>query len=70
VLVYIKILFSFILAFTFFLSSHVFAQVTLDSTFGNNGIVITPTANSSSINTIALQPDGKIMVTGYKKPKP
>jgi uncharacterized delta-60 repeat protein len=43
----------------------VLAQVTLDSTFGNNGIVITPTANSSEINAIALQPDGKIVAAGY-----
>jgi uncharacterized delta-60 repeat protein len=65
VLLCIKIFHSFILAFTFFLSSHVFAQVSLDTTFGNNGIVITPTANSSEINAIALQPDGKIVAAGY-----
>jgi uncharacterized delta-60 repeat protein len=65
VLLRIKIFHSFILAFIFFLSNHVVAQVTLDSTFGNNGIVITPAANSSEINAIALQPDGKIVAAGY-----
>jgi len=34
---------------------------TLDSTFGANGIVTTPNVNASSV---ALQPDGKIVVAG------
>lgn len=40
-------------------------SVSLDSSFGNAGIVITPTPNSSEIISIAIQPDGKIVAAGY-----
>ncbi|MGI8892309.1 MAG: T9SS type A sorting domain-containing protein [Bacteroidia bacterium] len=59
-----KIFIAFFLAFGLF-SPGIFAQVTLDSTFGNNGIVIIPAVNGSEINAIALQLDGKIVAAGY-----
>ena len=38
----------------------------LDDTFGNNGIVITPATNlNSSANSISIQKDNKIVVSGY-----
>jgi uncharacterized delta-60 repeat protein len=37
----------------------------IDSTFGASGKVITPAPNSSEINAIAVQPDGKIAAAGY-----
>jgi len=39
---------------------------TLDSSFGQNGIVISPTGNGwNIIRAIAIQPDGKILAGGY-----
>jgi uncharacterized delta-60 repeat protein len=39
---------------------------TLDSTFGTNGIVITPVGSyGDNINSIAIQADGKIVAAGY-----
>lgn len=57
----IILIFSFILA----VIHYAFTQGATDSTFGNNGIVITPTAYSSDINAITMQPDGKIVAAGY-----
>ncbi|RCJ35362.1 hypothetical protein A6770_16185 [Nostoc minutum NIES-26] len=39
----------------------------LDTSFGNSGIVVTPSSGSNVevINSIALQSDGKIVVTGF-----
>lgn len=39
----------------------------LDSTFGNNGVVFTQIGMSSGITSIALQNDGKIIVAGNTK---
>ena len=42
------------------------ASADLDATFGNGGIVISPfTQYSDWISSIHMQPDGKIVVTGY-----
>lgn len=50
----------------FFSSFYLYSQtVTLDSSFGNGGIVITPTSNSAEIVDIAIQSDGKIVAAGY-----
>jgi uncharacterized delta-60 repeat protein len=39
---------------------------TLDTTFGNGGIVLTPIGRINSTgNALAIQPDGKILVGGY-----
>lgn len=38
----------------------------LDTTFGSNGKVITNLGNRDQGNAIALQPDGKILVAGYR----
>lgn len=38
----------------------------LDSTFGNAGVVISPSPNSSEIKDIAAQPDGRIVAAGYE----
>lgn len=37
----------------------------LDLSFGNNGKVVTTIGNSSNINSIAIQSDGKIVAAGY-----
>lgn len=37
----------------------------LDTSFGSNGIVITPVGERSIGDAIAIQPDGKIVVAGY-----
>lgn len=37
----------------------------LDATFGNQGKVLTTIGNSSAINSIAIQSDGKIIAAGY-----
>lgn len=37
---------------------------TLDSTFGTNGIVVTPLGGSAEINALSIQPDGKIIAGG------
>jgi len=55
----------FALAPAFILPLNIFAQVNLDNSFGNGGIVITTTAPySSEINAIACQADGKIVAVG------
>ncbi|MBI1813780.1 MAG: DUF4215 domain-containing protein [Deltaproteobacteria bacterium] len=39
---------------------------TLDSTFGSNGVVVTPiTSQAEYVTTLALQPDGKLLAAGY-----
>ncbi|MGI8493821.1 MAG: FG-GAP-like repeat-containing protein, partial [Pyrinomonadaceae bacterium] len=39
----------------------------LDTTFGSNGIVITSgNTNDEEIDTLAIQPDGKILAAGYR----
>jgi len=38
---------------------------TLDSTFGNSGLVIIDVNNSDEAYSLAVQPDGKILVAGY-----
>jgi len=38
---------------------------TLDPSFGTGGIVFTPTGTSSRIESIVLQPDGKIVAAGF-----
>lgn len=41
---------------------------TLDSSFGTNGLVVEYTVNNSVMaNAVALQPDGKIIITGQSK---
>ncbi len=37
----------------------------LDNTFGTNGIVTTAIENSSQVNSVAIQSDGKIVVSGW-----
>lgn len=59
----------FLKLFTFiFIISNliVFAQpITIDSTFGNKGIVLTSTGNGNDVaNSVAFQNDGKIIVAG------
>ena len=41
---------------------------TLDSTFGNGGILIDPVQGSSDAYALALQPDGKIVIAGDTDP--
>jgi uncharacterized delta-60 repeat protein len=53
-----------------FITSFISAQAqwgVLDSTFGNAGIVTTDLLNEDQINSIALQPDGKIVAGGICK---
>lgn len=38
----------------------------IDSSFGNNGVVVTDLGGSEIIYTGAIQPDGKILVAGHK----
>jgi uncharacterized delta-60 repeat protein len=42
----------------------------IDSTFGTNGIVVTPINTRSRINNVTLQPDGKILAGGYSVDSP
>jgi uncharacterized delta-60 repeat protein len=37
----------------------------IDSSFGNNGVVITPSPPSGAIYSVVIQDDGKILVGGY-----
>jgi uncharacterized delta-60 repeat protein len=37
---------------------------TVDTDFGTNGVVVTPIGSSSSATSVAIQPDGKIVVAG------
>ncbi len=42
------------------------ADGTLDTTFNGTGIVVTPVGNTgSAANSVAIQPDGKIVAAGY-----
>jgi uncharacterized delta-60 repeat protein len=43
-----------------------FASTGADSTFGNNGVVVTQVAGQIQAYSIALQPDGKIVVGGKR----
>lgn len=38
---------------------------TLDSSFGTGGVIVTPIENKAGATSIVLQPDQKIVVTGY-----
>jgi uncharacterized delta-60 repeat protein len=38
----------------------------IDSTFGNNGKVITEVSGSAFVTSVTIQPDGKIIVGGYR----
>jgi len=62
-----KILYSFLLIATlFFENKLLYSQsVALDDSFGNAGIVITPTPNSSAIADLIIQPDNKIIAVGH-----
>ncbi len=52
--------------FLFTIAENLYAQtVTLDSSFGNNGVVLTITPHSSEIQDLAVQTDGKIIAVGY-----
>ncbi|OWK40815.1 FG-GAP-like repeat-containing protein [Fimbriiglobus ruber] len=43
------------------------ADGTLDTSFGTNGVVVYPTAGTTTVVTgVALTPDGKIVVVGYR----
>ena len=66
-----KIDFVIVISFLFFLSVNSFPQDGhLDPTFGTNGIVTTPfyIQGSGSINSLAMQPDGKIVAAGIYDP--
>lgn len=41
------------------------ANGTLDTSIGNNGRVVTDFGGSNVAYTVAIQPDGKIVVAGY-----
>ncbi len=54
-----------IILFSFVSMSPVFSQFNmLDATFGNRGKVMTQLNDTSRVNDIAIQPDGKIIVGG------
>jgi uncharacterized delta-60 repeat protein len=51
-----------------FISSFAYSQAgSLDSTFGNNGIVVSDFGDDASAYAIAIQPDDKIVIAGIIK---